>query len=347
MNLLVIRLSAMGDVALTLPALRSVLDAHPDLRITVVTRRQFLPFFEHIDRLQGMAAEVRGIHRGVRGLFRLFREIKRSLRPDSVIDLHDVLRSRILSFFFRTAGIPVFRIDKGRPEKKRLTARTGKDFRPLTHTVDRYLHTFDQAGFPATLSHRENWFGSGVYPRSFLQEAGALPRKGHWIGMAPFAKHPEKRWPLDKMDALIGTIDLHGGRIFLFGGGDAETGALQRIAQKYPDAVVVAGALDRSEELGLISTLDLMISMDSANMHLAAISGIPVVSVWGATHPFAGFGPLGKNEARIVQIPHERLGCRPCSVFGNIPCYRGDHACMAWLTPEAVLEKVRETLKTS
>ena len=61
-----------------------------------------------------------------------------------------------------------------------------------------------------------------------------------------------------------------------------------------------------------------------------------VISIWGATHPFAGFLGWGQDEKNIVQID---LYCRPCSVFGNKPCYRGDHACMNRIEEEMVFEK--------
>lgn len=345
MNLLVIRMSAMGDVALTLPAIRSVLDHYPDLTITLVTRRQFLPFFENIDRLNGVAADVTGRHKGLGGLWRLYRELRKVHTLGGVIDLHDVLRSRILSLFFRLEHKPVYRINKGRQEKKRLTARSHKRLTPLTHAIERYLDTFKRAGFPANLSNYPNWFSGTVTPESFLRRGELSVKKGPWIGIAPFAKHREKRWPLEKTEALISALDRAGIRMFLFGGGPDETACLQAFANQYPLAVVVAGHLALSEELGLMAQLDLMVSMDSANMHLAALTGIPVISIWGATHPYAGFGPIGNNEQRIVQIPVERLGCRPCSVFGNKPCYRGDHACMEWIAPGDVIHKISQVLE--
>ncbi|HEX5552680.1 MAG TPA: glycosyltransferase family 9 protein [Chitinophagaceae bacterium] len=345
MNLLVIRMSAMGDVALTVPAIRSVLDTYPEMHLTLVTKKQFLPFFENIDRLDLIAAEVKGKHRGIPGLRRLFKEIRGSGRIDAVIDLHDVLRSRILSFFFKNAGLPVFRIDKGRKEKKQLTARKEKRRVPLPHTVTRYLNVFGKAGFPAILSVRTNWFNHITFPESFLQKAHLLPKTVSWIGIAPFAKHREKSWPLDKVARLIAAFDPSDTLVFLFGGGEKEVARLNRLKEKYTHVIVVAGALTLTEELGLISKLDVMISMDSANMHLAALCGTPVVSIWGATHPFAGFGPLGGNEKFMVQISAEKLPCRPCSVFGNKPCYRGDHACMEWITPEQVLETVEKAVK--
>jgi ADP-heptose:LPS heptosyltransferase len=83
--------------------------------------------------------------------------------------------------------------------------------------------------------------------------------------------------------------------------------------------------------------MHLMISMDSANMHLASLFGVPVISVWGATHPYTGFYGWAQPTGNAVQID---LYCRPCSVFGNKPCYRGDHACMEQLPPELILEKL-------
>jgi ADP-heptose:LPS heptosyltransferase len=82
--------------------------------------------------------------------------------------------------------------------------------------------------------------------------------------------------------------------------------------------------------------------MDSANMHLASLFGVPVVSVWGATHLFAGFMGYGQSADNAVQI--DALTCRPCSVFGNKPCFRGDHACMEWIKPEQISEKVNRIL---
>ena len=83
--------------------------------------------------------------------------------------------------------------------------------------------------------------------------------------------------------------------------------------------------------------MELVVSMDSANMHLASLFGVSVVSIWGATHPYAGFYGWNQSMENAVQID---LYCRPCSVFGNKPCYRGDHACMKHLAEEKILEKI-------
>jgi ADP-heptose:LPS heptosyltransferase len=99
----------------------------------------------------------------------------------------------------------------------------------------------------------------------------------------------------------------------------------------------VAGKYSFEDELAIISNVDKMVSMDSANMHLASLFNVPVVSIWGATHPFAGFYGWAQEEANIVQT---NLECRPCSVFGNKPCYRGDHACMNRIGEAMIVNKI-------
>lgn len=81
-----------------------------------------------------------------------------------------------------------------------------------------------------------------------------------------------------------------------------------------------------------------MISMDSANMHLASIVGTRCVSIWGATHPYAGFLGFGQSENDVVQI--NDLTCRPCSVFGDKECYRGDWACLEEINVQQIIDKI-------
>jgi ADP-heptose:LPS heptosyltransferase len=91
------------------------------------------------------------------------------------------------------------------------------------------------------------------------------------------------------------------------------------------------------EELALMSHLDVMVSMDSGNMHLASLVNTPVVSIWGATHPLAGFLGWNQSEKNVVQTD---MPCRPCSVYGNKPCMRNDYACLNQITPESVVQRI-------
>ena len=131
-------------------------------------------------------------------------------------------------------------------------------------------------------------------------------------------------------------------RVFLFGGGAHEKEILNAWEKKYPNVISVAGKLKMDEELVLMSRLDVMESMDSGNMHLASLVGTPVVSIWGATHPYAGFMGWHQSPDNAVQLD---LPCRPCSIYGNKPCMRGDFACMKNISPELIIEKIENVFK--
>lgn len=345
MRLLVIRLSAMGDVALVVPALKAVINRYPAIEILMLTRQGFSPLFKNMERVTCINADVSNRHKGLSGLYQLYKEIKHQYKPEKVIDLHDVMRSWVLCALFKKDGIPFFKINKGRTGKKALTRKEDKQFIQLKHSAIRYLDVFAAAGYPAQMDDSSFGFDSAIAPNDFLAAQNLLPKDRPWIGVAPFARHTEKTWPLIKMQQVIKTLSQKGYVILLFGGGKEEIENFERLKELFPNVIIVAGNLSLTKELGVMRQLDVMITMDSANMHLAAISGIPVVSIWGATHSYAGFGPLNGNEKYIVQIPYEELPCRPCSVFGNKPCFRGDHACMEWIAPARVVAVVEDVLQ--
>lgn len=341
-TILVTRFSALGDVAMTVPVMKQVLDENPQVQIVFVTNKNWGALCAGIPRLVFFPADVKGEHKGVPGLYRLFRSISRQYRIDAVADLHNVLRSKIVRTFFRLTGKRVAAIDKGRAGKKALTRQENKVLQPQTSTIERYAIVFRQLGLHCTMGTRPV-FGPQPLPERVLAVTGGKSTQ-RWIGLAPFATYREKMYPLAKMEVTLAALAASGTyRILLFGGGKKEVEELNALAARYPYALSVAGRFTLEEELALISQLDGMISMDSANMHLASLYGVPVVSIWGATHPYAGFMGYGQSEQQAVQITD--LGCRPCSVFGNKPCFRGDHACMEWIKPEQITEKVIRVIR--
>ena len=101
MRLLVIRTSAMGDVALTVPVLRGMREQYPDVELVLVTRASFKPFFTSFTGLELFHPDLKNRHKGVAGIFRLFKDLRRQYKIDHVIDLHDVVRSKILRLLFQ------------------------------------------------------------------------------------------------------------------------------------------------------------------------------------------------------------------------------------------------------
>jgi len=339
--ILVIRLSAMGDVALTVPVLRGLNPGNK--KIAVLTRPVFEKFFSGIDNIEICTVDLEGRHRGLVGLFRLAKDISRTYNVVSVIDLHSVMRSWVLGFLLSVRGSVVYRIKKGRREKKAfIKTHTAGD---LPHTTQRYRDVFIKAGIETV----------GLIIPSFHPDKDAANEAGTMmqelagpgtlaIGISPFAMHSTKSWDTGKTLALMKLLDREKDVFFFLFGGREEAGRLEELFRELKNIYIVAGRHSLSTELALISRLGFMVSMDSANMHLAALSGTRTVSIWGATHPAMGFAPAGRQKHIIIQTPGSELGCRPCSVYGARPCIRKDvkNKCLEMISPERVASEIKK-----
>lgn len=325
----------MGDVAMTVPVIRNLLQEHPDLSITFVSNAFFQPLFEGIERCHFHPAYLKDKHKGITGINRLFKEIRKLYAIHAVADLHSVLRSTLLRSLFRLRGYKTAVINKGRKEKKELTQKEHKVLKQLTTSYERYANVFRELGLEIKLDSSKPVFKKRKPPEA-AQMFFTTGKKV--IAVAPFAQHLEKMYPLERMKQVVSKlVRSHDIQVLLLGGGKEEAAILQQWENEIPGVYNVAGKFSYKEELAIISNCRLVVSMDSANMHLASLYKVPVVSIWGATHPFAGFYGWGQDENNIVQ---EELYCRPCSVFGNKPCYRGDHACMQMITEEKIINKI-------
>lgn len=324
---------------MTVPVIRNLLQQYPHLQVTFVSTAFHAPLFAGIERLHFVAADLKARHKGVSGLFRLFRELRRQHPIDAVADLHNVLRTRILKVFFTLAGIRWVAQDKGREEKAALTRSENKVLQPLKSTFQRYADVFAKLGLPVQLD-----LSAGIAPKGQVPSMIAEARKAgkKLVGIAPFAQFERKTYPPQKMKEVLRLLAQHNGLNLYLLGGKTDVALLQSWAAEIPELQVIAGSLRFSEELPFIAHLDVVVSMDSANMHLASLYGVPVVSIWGATHPFAGFYGWGQSPECAVQID---LACRPCSVFGNKAGPREDLACMHGITPFVVYEQVMKVLE--
>lgn len=340
-HIAVIRLSAMGDVAMTVPVLRALVEQHPQVRITMVSRSLFAPFFADIPNLDFFPADPKGRHKGFAGLFRLYRDLK---KKNVVVfaDLHNVLRSKIVRFFFGLSGVKTAVIDKGRAEKKALTRAENKDFRQLKSTFERYSEVFASLGFEIDLSP------AAFSPQPMMSaetEAVSGSKTGNWIGIAPFAQHQGKVYPMDLMQEVISRLASDGDNtLFLFGAGPTETAQLESFASEKKNVINLSGKLGLAKELELISRLDAMLSMDSGNAHIAAMYGVPTVTLWGATHPFAGFSPYRQPLENALTADRERYPMLPTSVYGNV-IVAGYEEAMRSIEPQQVVERLSRLLK--
>ncbi len=341
-HIAVIRLSAMGDVAMTVPVIRAFTQQNPQVHVTLVSRPFFSPFFEGIPNVSFFAVDVKNRHKGFVGLLKLYSDLKQ-LNIDAVADLHDVLRSKVVRTLFALSGKKVAATDKGRADKKALTRAENKIFQPVKSMVERHIDTFSQLGFTVTVSNP-------VFPEKVILSEEVISVSGQktnqdWIGIAPFAQYQSKVYPLDLMRNVVeklASITKH--KIFLFGGGTQEIEQLNTLAKDFGNCIVVAGKLKLQQELELISNLDVMLSMDSGNAHIAAMLGIQVVTLWGATHPFAGFKPFNQPMDNCLTADREKYPLLPTSVYGNKKV-EGYEDAMRTISPDAVVEKIQTVLK--
>ena len=342
-HILIIRFSAIGDVAMTVPVVDCLARQYPENHYTILSQSFFQPLFAHCpDNVRFAGVDLYNDYKGVGGMYRLYRELLQH-RFDAVADLHDVLRTKLLRIFFRCSRLNVKHIDKGRKDKRLLTQKKNKLFRQLIPTIERYADVFSALRQPLAPLDFRSVFGLSRGDFNIIEPITGN-KSGKWIGVAPFAKHEGKIYPLDRMEQVVAHFaNKEDVTVFLFGGGAAEKAILDGWCTKYPRTLSVVEKLNLTAELVLMSHLDVMLSMDSANMHLATLTATPVVSIWGATHPYAGFYGYRQLPDHAVQID---LSCRPCSVYGSKPCYRNNTKCMEKITPLMVIEKM-ETLLTS
>lgn len=331
-HLLVVRLSAMGDVAMLPHALRAFREAYPAVKITILTRALFKPFFKDLD-VDFFVPTEDELGKGVMGLLRMAHRAS-ALGVDAVVDVHDVWRTQIFTMALWLRGVKIVRIKKDRKEKNIYT-KGGNiiSLPPLKHTVIRYCDTLRKLGFefddpkPVIKTTCENPMGE---------------KSGVWIGVAPFSAQRGKIYPADKIAEVVRLLSERYDKIFIHSGGGEEQVFASRMESLYPNVEAVFSRLKLDSEIDLISNLDCVVTMDSLVMHLASLVATPVVSVWGATHPALGYLGYGDYENSVVGLD---IPCRPCSIYGKKECKYGDYRCLSGISPQIIVDKVAEVIK--
>ena len=333
-HILVIRLSAMGDVAMTVPVLRAFTRQYPDVKLTVLTKTFFKPFFKSIPHVATIGVDIKGKHKGIFGLYRLSKELM-PLNFDAIADIHNVIRSQILRCFI--FGKQVAQIDKGRQEKKALVS--GQSFKQLKTTHQRYADVFETLGYPLDLSQPK-------FPKRKELNDTVIKIIGKdskaWIGIAPFAAFEGKMYPMHLMTAVIEQLSKTY-KVLLFGAGNHEKQTLEAIASASDNVVNLAGLFSLSEELEIMSNLDVMLAMDSGNAHMAAMLGVKVITLWGVTHPYAGFLPFNHDISSAILANRVLYPKIPTSIYGNT-WPEGYEKALGSIAPNQIVTKVQELL---
>ena len=323
--MLIVRFSAMGDVIMSLFAVSALRKAYPGLRILIATKQKFAGFYREIPDAEVLTLDGKG---SLKSLFRLIGQAARE-GAGYVADIHNSLRSRIIRICMRLRGAKVALFRKNRRKRASIKGR-GLDIPPFRHNVLKFCDVFAELGFPVAdpVPQRQRRPVPEVFGR----------KKGRWIGYAPFASKAMKIYPEEKSRALVDLMSEEFDRVFIFCGPGRELDFAMEMEKAHPNVTAVFGRTDIWGELALMSNLDAVVTMDSSSMHLASLAGVPLVSVWGATHPAAGFMGYGYDIVKnCVQMD---LPCRPCSIYGEGSCKYGDYRCFSGISPEMIMEKV-------
>jgi len=338
-NILITRFSALGDIAMTIPIVYPMCVANPKINFIFATRK--VPATMFINRPSNLI--VLGIdldkYKGIFGPIKLARNLQYRYNFDAMADLHSVMRTWLMAAQLKRMDVEVARIEKGRKAKHDIIK--GKSHEPVTSTHERYKEVFKQLG----LKTGEEFIN--IYQHGEQPDSPMIPAKNDgdkWIAIAPFSKHRGKVYPMEQMQLVIAEMSRwENCHMFLFGNGKEERDALDPIMRRYDNVTSVAHMKHTfTDELALMSKCNVMLTMDSANMHLASLAGLPVVSIWGATHPNCGF--MGWHQALKDTVQLD-LDCRPCSVYGEKKCKFGDYHCMTDIGPELILTKVKKVLE--
>lgn len=329
-HVLILRFSALGDVAMTLPVIYSVARAYPDVRFTVATREFFSRLFINPPaNVDVIGFDLKKRYHGTTGTLRLCLRLAR-LKPTAVADLHNVFRTWVIDAFLRMRGIRTVMVDKMRSERRRML----RDKTEQTPFVDRYRDVFSRLGYPAEMTFR-SVFADGNAEAPFEVRYPA-------VGLAPFARYYNKTYPPELMRQVAETLCCKGIHVYLFGARGSEADELRQWAGSIRGCESVAGKYSLPQEMTLMSQMNLMVSMDSANQHLAALTGARVLTIWGSTTPACGFTAFGHTAADGICM---NLGCQPCTVAGSPTCPRGHLDCLCMITPQTVASQIEKIIK--
>lgn len=329
----------MGDVAMTVPIIRALSQQYPQAKITVVSRVFFKPFFQDISNVNFLAFDDKKRHKNFIGILKLFWDLQ-VLRPDYYVDLHNVLRTKIIGFLFKFIGVKTATINKKRHERKAITAKVKIDFKPIETVFNKQLNAFKKIGYEIDLKKVK--LADKANLDDYLKTLFNWQANQKLIGIAPFAQYQGKIYPLDLMHVVIDKLAKNPyNYILLFGGGSNEIVQLEKLAENHQNVKVVAGKIGFAEELMLISNLDVMLSMDSGNAHIAAMLGVKVITLWGVTHPFTGFSPFGQPLKNCLTSNRDLYPRIPTSVFGN-KVVTGYEKAMRTILPDIIIEKIED-----
>ncbi len=336
LRILLIRFSSLGDLVLLTALVEGIGEAFPGHELHLATKEQYRELFASNRRI----AKIHTLpeRAGFGDLMRLRRKLA-SGKYDIIIDAHNVIRSNVL---FRTLGARR-KVQLGKDQIRKLSLiRTGKDLYTETRSIkDRYLGLLSEldAVIPHVSTHLDPPPAAEAVADALFNESGLSGRTV--VAIAPGARWETKRWPAEKFADVTGAIHNLKNAVLVIGD-DSETEICRNVAYT-DDSVNACGKLSLMETAAALRRASVLITNDSAPLHIAEAVGTPVVALFGPTVRQFGYFPL---LGRSVVLEKE-LDCRPCSRNGAKPCHIESRKCLDLITCDEVLGAVKQVLESS
>jgi len=339
-KILVIRLSSLGDVVLTTPAIKSLKQKFPQSQIFFLAKSQYRDVLKNDPNIFSFIEfDPFEKHRGVLGFAKLLKELK-SLNFDVVIDLHANLRS----FFIRHLLKAKIKIKYDKRWLARFLLVYLKFLKVKSiHTLDLYLETLKKVGVNSVEKEPKVFLDqeSENFLKDFLIEK-KIEKDDIVVGIHPGARWETKRWPEERFAKVCQILNQKPKfKIVLFGD-QKDQKAVESISSRAEDQnLLKTGNLPLDKFMSLIKRCDCFVTNDSGPMHIASALGVPVVAIFGPTHPKLGFFPLGSKNVVLTA----NVKCSPCSLHGEKRCYKKSRYCMDLIEPEMVTDAVERLLE--
>ena len=291
---------------MTVPVISVLRSTQPEIKITILTTKFFSTLFNQIPDINFLYFQTK--HKTLRGLFCLSREINK-IKPDYIIDLHDVLRTKILKLFLIYKSSNKLVVNKGRKEKKLLIRGTKSG--PLKSMHRRYAETFAALNIKINLDDFSHYRKINIDHYNY-----GFSSSDKLIGIAPFSRHKCKEYSMKNILNFINLLDKSS-RVLIFGAPGNEEQKIIKLCDNKSNRHVISSNYSLEKQMAIMSNLDVMISMDSANGHIASLFGINVITIWGATHPDSGYSPFNQPKENSIVPDLNKFPDLPVTIYGS------------------------------
>jgi heptosyltransferase II len=331
-DILVVRFSSIGDVLLTTPLLRAIRTKWPGARVTVLTKRQYVPLVSdnpNVTEVFGITPQdtTRSVARQIR-----------TVRYTHILDLQGGMRTAPLRWLARG---PWSGFSHRRLARELLIRYKHNGYAEHVPVAERYFEAAADLGVEPDGGPPEFILN----PAAEEKAAGWLARAGigsrpALVAIAPGAGHATKRWPVQHWIKLVRQIVQTGADIVALGGPEDSAAGAEIAARGGPQVASAAGDLSLQETGAVLKRSAALICGDTGVMHMATGVGTPVVALFGPTVRQFGFFPYNAH-ASVVE---RQLACRPCSSHGTEECPLQHHLCMREIQPDMVFNTLSRTL---